>query len=406
MKKILAMLLAVLMLSGCVASIGDAEMKADGTGSCTVQVGYSEAAVEQTRKFLEENEGDTTGFDAEFETLKPFVFDGIKFYGEEVNFAFEDPAELADTLNAIHGLENSTVDIGRFVFEQEGETLTLSLTVQESTGKISNEAMEVDPEMEEMLEDVRLVYTFRFFDKLEQTSGRKLDAFKIEDNTLTIDYIKLAEQAKEDEETFSFTVSNANIPTAKSASFPDVKQDDWFYDNVISMANAGLIVGRENGMFCPQDQMTKAEFITVAVRTYLGEARENLLFGKEDPWWDKYYTAAVSGWLIEEELFPREKMDLPLTREEMAQIALDLIVESYVDKELDTYTAYEKIPDRAEVDEAFKEAVAYCYADGILQGRDASGAFQPKAHMTRAEASTVMSRVLERIADANEEDSY
>ena len=394
MKKIMTMILAVLLLTGCVGSVGDANMQKDGSGACTVSVGYTEEVIGLINEIAAENGGETVDLSA----LESFSRDGVTFYGNVLEFSFEDPAELADTLNALQGHEDNTVELGTFSFEDDGDALTLNIRTTENTGAVGSE----DEAYAELVADARVVYTFRFFGDVAQTAGRELDAFEVGGNTLTVDYVKISEAAV-GEETFSFTVNGAEIPTWKSVSFPDVKVGDWFYDNVISMANAGLIQGRASGKFCPQHLMTKAEFGAVAVRALIGEAQENLLVGKKSPWWDKYYTAAVEGELLDPELFPYEGMDMSMTREEMAQIAYALIRANYADNAFDFEETVASVPDFAQVSEDFSEAVAYCYSDGILKGRDDSGAFYPKAYMTRAEASAVMNRVLERISDANEE---
>ncbi len=396
MKRLLAVLLAMCLLSGCVASIGDAEMKADGTGHAKVSVGFSKSAIELYNEMAaEEGEEQLDITDA-----TEFTYDGIAFVGTEVEFDFDDPAELADTFNVMQESEDTgAVDLGWFSFEQEGaDTLTFIVDTNEYTGEVETEdAEETDPKLQKILDEMRVIYTFNFFGDVSQTAGRRLSAFTVKGNTLVIDYLKLAQENRGDE-IFRFTVKGANIPTGKSASFPDVRQGDWFYDPVISMANAGLIKGRASGLFCPQDRMTKAEFLAVVMRAHIGEAHDNLTAGQKGaPWWDKYYTLAESEEIVAAETFPYLAMELPITREEMAQIAYGLILANFADEEYNLFTAAKGIPDFDEVSENFDEAVAYCYADGILKGRDASGKFYPTENLTRAEASTVLSRVYERI---------
>lgn len=395
MKLVLAVSLILSLLCGCVGSIGDVVMNEDGSGSATLSLGYTAETIAAINDMIEDEAEKT-----QLSELTKFTHNGVEYYGRVLSFTYEDPAELADTLNLYQESDGNGVDTGLFTFTLD-EELVLQLTTNEETGVVgdANGEMELDEETVAMLEQAAVVYTFTFFDDVTQTAGRECDAIKVDGKTLTIDYTALSKELDGKGEEFAFAVKHHKIPTAKSASFPDVKQGDWFYDNVISMANLGLINGRVSGLFCPSDTMTCAEFTTIAVRAFAGEAAENLLVGKESAWWDKYYSAAQELEILDAQLFPQEGMDGAMTRAEMAQMAYAIIVKSYADDALDTDAAIETIPDWASVREEYGEAVAYCYAAGILQGMDAEGTFAPNASMTRAQASTVMARVLNWILE-------
>ena len=50
--------------------------------------------------------------------------------------------------------------------------------------------------------------------------------------------------------------------TAEAATtFPDVKSTDWYYDNVTKLVQLGMINGDENGLFNPDANITRGEFI-------------------------------------------------------------------------------------------------------------------------------------------------
>lgn len=55
------------------------------------------------------------------------------------------------------------------------------------------------------------------------------------------------------------------IETAEHA-FPDVNADRWSVEEIATMANGGYIVGDENGNFNPSNPITRAEFVTIAVK--------------------------------------------------------------------------------------------------------------------------------------------
>ena len=45
--------------------------------------------------------------------------------------------------------------------------------------------------------------------------------------------------------------------------FPDLQEDHWAYDNILALFRAGLITGYEDGTFRPENQITRAEVMTI-----------------------------------------------------------------------------------------------------------------------------------------------
>ena len=57
----------------------------------------------------------------------------------------------------------------------------------------------------------------------------------------------------------------AEVETSEN-TFPDVNADRWSITEISTMANGGYIEGDENGYFNPSKPITRAEFVTIAVR--------------------------------------------------------------------------------------------------------------------------------------------
>lgn len=57
-------------------------------------------------------------------------------------------------------------------------------------------------------------------------------------------------------------------PTATSSNFTDVKKNDWFYEPVTSLAQAGGISGFQNGTFQPNKTITRAEMASMLVKAF------------------------------------------------------------------------------------------------------------------------------------------
>ncbi|MBE6908790.1 MAG: S-layer homology domain-containing protein [Ruminococcaceae bacterium] len=68
--------------------------------------------------------------------------------------------------------------------------------------------------------------------------------------------------------------------------FGDVPKGAWYYDAVMAVAWGGLVYGNENGLFCPEENLTAGQLAAVLCRVY------NLplhLFNK--PWYGPYVDA-------------------------------------------------------------------------------------------------------------------
>lgn len=199
--------------------------------------------------------------------------------------------------------------------------------------------------------------------------------------------------AKEDD-----TKEDVNLPEQEeivyNTTFSDVTEDKWFYEYVTSLASVGIIEGYEDGTFLPQNSITRAEFVKLLAATMKYELTESDEFEdvKNTDWFYKYVSASVKNGVIDKEDYkdgfkPSEK----ITRQEVAKLVVYAI-----GAEKGKYaTPY------ADTDD---ENVVALYAQCIMQGsaNDDKGNlyFYPDSDITRAEISTVMSRLIEYNQDS------
>lgn len=182
---------------------------------------------------------------------------------------------------------------------------------------------------------------------------------------------------------FTFTLS------VSAASFTDVKQGDWYYETITEMTEKGLFNGKGNNLFCPDDTMTKAEFITVVMRILYPDTDFTSMEGQ--PWWQSAYDMALAG-LITQSEFPVSEIEQTISRQEMALVsskALMMRGETF----FITEDLHKKIPDYNQVGKEYTMYVEMAYSMGILCGVDDKGTFSPLQTLTRAEAATVLYRI-------------
>ncbi len=185
------------------------------------------------------------------------------------------------------------------------------------------------------------------------------------------------------------------VPTGLAAEtqFKDVKPGDWFYETVTEMVDRGLFVGKSPETFCPEDPMTRAEFLTVVLRMAHPEC--DLRPWPGESWWQAVYRVGLEKYLFyDSHYFPTEEsFCAPIPRDEMAHIIYTVCQRMGAYKEGPPY--YYGVPDIDEAYSVYQYAIRVVYGQGILQGIDEKGTFAPKMTLTRGQAATVLYRVSE-----------
>lgn len=170
--------------------------------------------------------------------------------------------------------------------------------------------------------------------------------------------------------------------------FKDIKESDWFVNTVSKLISIGGINGYPDGTFRPNNKITKAEFTTLLVST-LGH--EDL--SKTGTHWASGYIdkAEDIGLVDNNEL---KSIDSTITRNEMAKMcanALDHLGEKH-DTNRNTYKS--QIKDFNKIPNKYQDYVLKAYAKGIISGYP-DGTFRGSNGLTRAEASSVVIRVID-----------
>jgi hypothetical protein len=66
------------------------------------------------------------------------------------------------------------------------------------------------------------------------------------------------------------TIAMGIVDDDAKCTFSDVTEDKWYYTYVASAVNAGIIKGRPNNVFAPDDKITRQE-MAVMIHRALGE---------------------------------------------------------------------------------------------------------------------------------------
>ena len=174
---------------------------------------------------------------------------------------------------------------------------------------------------------------------------------------------------------------------AESIKFDDVPSGQWYTTPINAMASMGIINGKGNNKFDPDGTMTRAEFICVIGR-YLFKNQE--VGPNNGNWYDGEVQRAIDNGLIKSNDFSNYNTNC--SREEMSYIlvnALSIMGESA------SKALKENVPDANRISAKYQDAALKAIGTGLIAGVDSQGTFNPSASMTRAQAATVIYRLIE-----------
>lgn len=182
---------------------------------------------------------------------------------------------------------------------------------------------------------------------------------------------------------------DATLPT----KFIDVPITQWYAQPVSYVTQRGLFSGISETEFAPMHNMTRAMLVSVLYR--LEGAKDQTKSTFTDVVEDAWYANAV-GWahtnqlvsgISETEFAP----NTPITREQAAVMLARYLKYAGVSLE-NSNTSF---VDNAEISAYAKESVGAMQQAGLLSGDD-MGNFRPKAEITRAEISSIFTRLCQR----------
>ena len=196
------------------------------------------------------------------------------------------------------------------------------------------------------------------------------------------------------------TIETPEVPFMNS--YTDVKETDWFYEAVKYTSVNGLMNGMGKDTFEPQTEMTRAMLVTVL---YRAEGSPNVS-GLENPFKDVnkgWYTDAVC-WAAANQIVNGVSdgvfaPDDPVTREQMVTILYRYT--DYKGKVSEARADLDSFPDADQVRSYAKEAMRWAVAEDLIRGSAEGGKtyILPANSATRAEIATVLMRFVEKFGE-------
>ena len=256
---------------------------------------------------------------------------------------------------------------------KSGETVTITLKPEEGYVADSVTVLDKDGKAIELTDKGEGVYTFTMPNGEVSVSA----AFK-----------KAADKGKD--------YADCSKDSACSVEkFADAKNTAWYHDGVHYCLDSGLMVGTSDTTFSPNDNITRAQIVTMLWR--LEGSQSVAGNGYKDVKSDAYYSSAVA-WASEnsivdgygdENFGPNDS----ITREQLAAIMYRYAKFKSMDVSVGEDTNILDFDDATSISTYAVPAIQWACGSGVMNGTD-TFKISPKGTATRAQAACIMQRFL------------
>jgi N-acetylmuramoyl-L-alanine amidase len=179
----------------------------------------------------------------------------------------------------------------------------------------------------------------------------------------------------------------ANVTDGSKVVLNDI-ENHWAKDYITSAFEKGLVSGYGNGVFKPDNSITRAEFIQILYNVFGNGENGDISFSdvSENEWYYECVKWGVASGLISGYTDNTFGPNKEISREEAAAILSRC--ESISDGENNI-----EFKDASDISEWAKNSVNEISKTGIMQGDD-NGYFNPKKSLTRAEMTVIANKLL------------
>ena len=159
-------------------------------------------------------------------------------------------------------------------------------------------------------------------------------------------------------------------------------ESSWAAEDINLLADMGIVTGNPDGTFRPDNQITRAEIVTILVRMYDLDSDNMMIFDDtKDHWANGYISIAAALGYVNGFDAQHFGPDEQLTREQMA-VMVARIAELKEDTSGSNPLSFS---DKDGISSWALNAVTAVFQNGVISGYP-DGTFRPTAEITRAEA--------------------
>ncbi len=189
-------------------------------------------------------------------------------------------------------------------------------------------------------------------------------------------------------------LSMTSVVFAEGSKFTDVKADSWYYEDVDNAVRLGIINGKTETTFAPDDNLTYAEAIKLAACMYqLYKDGSVYLVPGGNPWYQIYVDYAKDHGIITENFFYKvSNINEKATRAGYMEIFANALPDEAL-KGINNVPDG-SIPDVPMVHES-SISIYKLYRAGILTGVDAKHNCKPEDNIKRCEVAAIITRMMD-----------
>lgn len=180
---------------------------------------------------------------------------------------------------------------------------------------------------------------------------------------------------------------------ASTLVFDDIDTVEWAKEAILALADKKIVSGKDEKKFCPQDMITREEFVKIAVGAFgiaEGDAECSFIDISEDKWYYDAVKTAVSANIISGISEEEFGTGMKITRQDICAI-LYRIGKS---KGFELSASEDIFNDDADISDYAKESVYALKEAGVVSGLG-DNIFGAKRNATRAEAAKMIYTMME-----------
>ncbi len=196
--------------------------------------------------------------------------------------------------------------------------------------------------------------------------------------------------------TYTAPVTSNKQEAVKKNAFTDIEGVDWAVESINALYDKGIVAGRTEELFEPNEPITREEFVKLLVcaLSYQNEAYAKNVFSDvpDTAWYVSYVNIAYEKNLVNGIGNNMFGSGMLITRQDMSVMIYNALKSEGVDCKVSDFVFRDadKIADYA------KEAVGVLYEKGIINGVSETE-FDPMSQATRAQAAKIIYGVLQNL---------
>ena len=186
-------------------------------------------------------------------------------------------------------------------------------------------------------------------------------------------------------------------PLSEKGVFNDVKKESNAYEAISYLYDKGIINGKGNNLFCPEDSLKREEFAKMVVNAFKlsGASKKSFADAVKAEWYESYVSKVEAAGLMQGISETEFGIGHNISRQDLAVVIKRLLDNMEVklnDGNIEPFADSETIAPYA------KEAVTALCANGIMQVRE-DNLFLPNEKASRSEAAFVVYNAITALLD-------